>query len=225
MTAVCMVVHAEGPGDLGKTNWELSPGDSLQPEDLGPAHIIVQRILSEGIQIPAPAIDFVEPLRTKTGARPKGSQLLKPRILDEILISWRLSQPLIILLVDSDDQQPDERTAILKNALTRNSLVGAVGVAVKEFEAWLIADANALGQVIGKVDNACQLPEKLACQEAKQNLQKWTQDIAYSSRTSIDIRRELASAMNLDTVANLCPSFKAFRQELLALDDRGFSAK
>lgn len=226
MTAVCMVVHAEGPGDLGKTNWDLSPGDSLQPEDLGPAHIIVQRILSEGIQIPAPAIDFVEPYRTqKAGARAKGSQLLKPKILDEILISWRLSQPLIILLVDSDDQPPAERTAILKNALTRNSLVGATGVAVKEFEAWLIADANALGQVIGKIDHDCQAPEKLACKEAKQNLQKWIQDITYPSRQSIDIRRELAIAMNLDVVANLCPSFNAFRQELLALDAQGFSTK
>ena len=47
MTAVCMVVHAEGPGDLGAPIWDLSPKDSLQPDDLGPAHIIVQRILTE----------------------------------------------------------------------------------------------------------------------------------------------------------------------------------
>ncbi|EKV02891.1 hypothetical protein Lepto7375DRAFT_5159 [Leptolyngbya sp. PCC 7375] len=219
MTAVCMVVHAEGPGDLGTPIWDLSPKDSLQPDDLGPAHIIVQRILTEDAQIPAPAIDFMEPLRTKTGARARGSQLLKSSILDEILAGWLLAPPLIILLVDSDDQPPSERASILEAALERNSLAGAVGVAVREFESWLIADAKAIRQVIGsEVRHDFQSPETLACGEAKQNLQKWIQDIAHPSRQLTDIRRELANAMNLDLVAKLCPSFKAFRQALLALD-------
>lgn len=218
MTSVCMVVHAEGPGDLGTTPWDLSPKDSLQPDDLGPAHIIVQRILTEGAQIPAAAIDFVEPLRTKTGARAQGSQLLKPSTLDEILAGWLLAPPFIVLLVDSDDQPPAERAAILEEALKRNLLRGAVGVAVKEFESWLIADAQAISQVIGKVENTCQAPENLACSAAKQNLQKWSKDIAQPSRQLVDIRRELANVMSLDVVANICPSFKAFRQALLELD-------
>ncbi len=218
MTAVCMVVHAEGPGDLGATTWGLSPKDSLQLDDLGPAHIIVQRILTEGARIPAPAIDFVEPLRTKTGARAHGSQLLKPSVLDEILAAWLLAPPLIVLLVDSDDQPPAERAAILEAGLERNFLAGAVGVAVKEFESWLIADAKSISQVIGKVGHNYQTPERLACGEAKQTLQTWIQKIAHPARQLIDIRREVATAMNLDVVANLCPSFKAFRQALLALD-------
>lgn len=222
-----MVVHAEGPGDLGKANRDLFPGDSLLKDAWGPVHILVQRILSEGAQIPAPAIDFVEPYRTgKAGAIAKGSQLLKAKILDEILVNWRLSQPLIILLVDSDNQPPAERAAILEAALKRNSLVGAVGIAVKEFESWLIADAQAIRKIIGNnVHHDFQTPEALACGEAKQQLQKWIQDIAHPSRQLIDIRRELANAMNLDVVANLCPSFKAFRQALLALDTETFKRK
>ncbi|MBT9315697.1 DUF4276 family protein [Leptothoe spongobia] len=225
MTAVCMVVHAEGPGELGTTTWDLSPTDSLQPDDLGPAHIIVQRILTEGAQIPALAIDFVEPLRTKTGARAHGSQLLKPSALDEILAGWLLALPLIVLLVDSDDKPPVERESILKAALERNALAGAVGVAVKEFESWLIADAKAINQIIGNVRHDFQTPEKLACGEAKQTLQKWIQDIAHPSRQLMDIRRELATAMDLDVVTNLCPSFKSFRQALLGLDAQNFKAK
>lgn len=226
MTAVCMVVHAEGPGDLGISEWDLSPTDSLQPDDLGPAHIIVQRILTEGAQIPPPAIDFVEPLRTKTGARAQGSQLLKPSILDEILAGWLLAPPpLVVLLVDSDDQSPAERAAILEAALVRNSLVGAVGVAVKEFESWLIADAKAIGEVIGKVDHDYQAPESLACDEAKQTLQKWIKDIAHPTRRLIDIRRELATAMNFKVVSDRCPSFKSFQQALLGLDAQNFKAK
>lgn len=218
MTQVCMVVHAEGPGDLGVPTGELSPKDSLLPDDLGPVHIIVQRILAKGAQIPAQAIDFVEPLRTKTGARARGSQFLKPRILDEILAGWQLTSPLIVLLVDSDGEPPAERAAILEAALERNSLAGAVGVAVKEFESWLIADTKAISQVIGKVRHDFQTPETLDCQEAKQNLQQWIQEIAHPSRQLIDIRRELAAVMDLDAVANHCPSFKAFCQALLALN-------
>lgn len=131
----------------------------------------MQRILTEGTQIPAPAINFLEPLRTKTGTRAQGSQL-------------------------------------------RNLLSGAVGVAVKEFESWLIADAKAIGQVIDNVHHDCQAPETLACGEAKQTLQKWSKDMTHPSRHLLDIRRELANVMNLDVVANVCPSFKAFRQAL-----------
>ena len=76
------------------------------------------------------------------------------------------------MLVDGDDQPPAKRVEILKAALARNSLVGAVGVAVKEFESWLIADAQAIGEVIGKVDHKYQNPESLACGEAKQTLQR-----------------------------------------------------
>ncbi|MEM6251921.1 MAG: DUF4276 family protein [Cyanobacteria bacterium P01_D01_bin.156] len=225
MTAICMVVHAEGPGDLGVSSWDISPKNSLQPNDWGPVHVIVQRILAEGAQIPSAAIDFVEPLRTKTGARARGSQLLDNNLLDEILAGWLLTPPLIVFLVDSDDQPPAERASVLRNALDRNLLTGAVGVAVKEFESWLIADSKAISQVIGKIDHDCQAPEKLACAEAKQKLQQWTQEIAHPSRQSHHIRRELASAMDLDIVSTLCPSFKAFRQELLALDAQNFKAR
>ncbi|MEO1404512.1 MAG: hypothetical protein AAFV72_25125 [Cyanobacteria bacterium J06635_1] len=58
MTTVCMVVHAEGPGDLGNPPRAVLPGESLLLEERGPVHIIVQRVLTEGAQIPEGAIDF-----------------------------------------------------------------------------------------------------------------------------------------------------------------------
>lgn len=217
MTQVCMVVYAEGPGDLGTLTWDLSPKDSLQPDDFGPAHIIVQRVLTEGAQIPPPAINFIEPLRTKTGARAYGSQLLKPGILNEILAGWLLDPPLVVLLVDSDDSPPVERTVILKEALERNSLRGAVGVAVREFESWLVADSQAINKVVGAGSNSFLNPENLNCGEAKESLQRWIRAIAHPDRKVIDIRREIAVAMNLDTVSSVCPSFRAFRKALLVL--------
>ncbi|MGD1856707.1 MAG: DUF4276 family protein [Leptolyngbyaceae cyanobacterium] len=228
MANISIVVHAEGPGELGNPDRDVRPQDVLSSDNLGPAHIVVRRILTEGSKIPAAAIEFKEPLRTayETGARAQGSKLLKPSVLNDILSPWQLNfqfmPPLIIFLVDSDDSPPQERTSILQQALDKYSLQGAVGVAVKEFEAWLVADSKAINQVIGSVPKNFQSPENLKPGEAKRSLNEWIQSSIYSIRTNNDIRRDLATAMDLDEVANLCPSFKGFRQALLAFNAQNF---
>ena len=93
-----------------------------------------------------------------------------------------------------------------------------MGVAVKEFEAWLIADAEALSNVLGRSKNSPESPEKLTCREAKQRLSTWLNEIATEKRNTQDIRRELASTIDLEVLANTCPSFKAFQQELLKIN-------
>lgn len=228
MANVSIVVHAEGPGELGNPNRNVRPQDLLQSDNLGPAHIVVRRILTEGSKIPAAAIEFKEPLRTayETGARAQGSKLLKSSVLNDILSPWQLNfqsmPPLIVFLMDSDDSPPQERTSILQQALNKYSLQGAVGVAVKEFEAWLVADSQAINQVIGSVSKSFQHPENLKPGEAKRNLNEWIQSIAHANHKIIDMRRDLATAMDLDLVAELCPSFKRFRQALLAFDAQNF---
>lgn len=218
VTTVCIVVHAEGPGDLGSPARDVPPGESLLPEEQGSAHVLVQRILAKGANLPGGAIDFREPLRTQTGVRAYGSKLLDRRVLDEILTGWLFDNPLIVLLVDSDDNPPNERLSLLQEALEANYLKGAVGVAVKEFEAWLLADAAALSAVLGRSKSSPSSPEKLACREAKQLLSKWINEIATEKRNTADIRRELALAADLDVLSNTCPSFKVFQQELLQMN-------
>lgn len=220
MTTVCLVVHAEGPGDLGSPSYEIAPRESLMPEELGPAHILIQRILSEELQIPAKAIDFLEPLRTNDNNRPYGSKLLNARVLDEILIGWSIrpsDQPLVVLLVDSDEQPPKTRCQILEDALSRNLLEGAVGVAVKEFETWLVADTQAVAQVVGMAQPNVTRPENLECGEAKTLLNQWIRPAVNPARQPLDIRRELVVSMDLSVVAEVCPSFREFQQQLVAM--------
>ncbi len=83
--AVVMVLHAEGPGEVGHSTYGIAPRESLLAEDLGPAHVLVQRVIQAHHNVPSAAIDFKEPLRTKTGAHAYGSALLQPRTLDTVL--------------------------------------------------------------------------------------------------------------------------------------------
>lgn len=125
--------------------------------------------------------------------------------------------------MDSDDSKPNERKALLEKALKRNGLEGAVGVAVKEFETWLIADTKAVSTVLGGSNNTSSNPESLPCRKAKQLLAGWSKEIETPHRSPVDIRKELASTMDLESVSNLCPSFKAFRQALLQMQAQDIS--
>ncbi|MGF1520858.1 MAG: DUF4276 family protein [Leptolyngbyaceae cyanobacterium] len=129
-----------------------------------------------------------------------------------------LDDPLIVLLVDSDDSPPNERLRLLQEALKANCLKGAVGVAVKEFETWLLADSTALSTVFGRPHNSPPRPERLSRREAKHLLNAWINEIATEKRNTADIRRELASAVDLDVLSNACPSFQVFQQELLQMN-------
>lgn len=215
--AVVMVLHAEGPGEVGHSTYGTAPGDSLLTQDLGPAHVLVQRVINEHKNIPADAIDFKEPLRTKTGAHAYGSALLQPRILDTVLGAW-LESPLVILLVDADDKSHSSRLKILRDALTRNSMDGAAGVAIREFESWLIADAAALRSVFGSGKDTPVNIESMDRREAKQLLTSWVDAIKSEHRPPHSIRRQLASSLNLDTVSQRCPSFDLFCKEIAALN-------
>lgn len=214
--AVVMVLHAEGPGDLGRPSGWIAPGYSLLEDDLGPAHELVRRILSTDRGIPPTAVDFREPLRTRSGARAHGSKLLAPRVLDEVLGAWIVEVPLVVLLVDGDEQEPAGRRRLLREALDRNGLTGAVGVAIREFESWLIADQEALDAVLGPGRSSPADIEGLDPRVAKERLTSWTSTVA--GRSPLELRQQLATTLDLDQVRDRCPSFAAFREELAALD-------
>jgi len=47
MGEIRIVVHAEGPGDLGGGSRRLRPKATLQPDDWGPVHAIVAKLVCE----------------------------------------------------------------------------------------------------------------------------------------------------------------------------------
>lgn len=215
----CLVLHAEGPGDLGHPGEHIAPGDSLLAEDLGPAHILVARTIDRVFGVPRAALDFKEPYRTADGRHAHGSRLLVARLLDQVLAGWLLDPLVVVFLVDADDKPVADRRSILRDALERNGLDGAIGVVVREFESWLIADQAALTRVLGPGHESPASVEALGCRVAKDKLRGWSESQARPGRDSLDIRRELAEAVDLETLTERCPAYEAFRREIEALGE------
>jgi hypothetical protein len=86
-----------------------------------------------------------------------------------------------------------------------------VGVAVQEFESWLLGDHKAVCDVVGQSIKQTAEPESMGRREAKELLAEWSGN---SSLEPTAIRCDLANTCNLETVAERCPSFRSFLAEL-----------
>ena len=207
-----VVVLAEGAAELtGGHRWLLRPGDSLREDVLGPAHILVQRALSAITGQPEASIHLQEPNRVK-GRLAKGSDLLVQRRLRRLL-QWPLPErrpDLAVVLVDCDGH--GERARTLERFVDGLRVRTVIGVAVQEFEAWLIGDEAAVRQVLS-IDLPGQPgPETLPPREAKRRLAEWVSAAQADARK---IRCSLARVADLDALGRL-PSFARFRSQLSA---------
>ncbi len=123
---------------------------------------------------------------------------------------------LALVLVDQDDEPQRKRD--LDAATADLSVTRVIAVAVKEFEAWLLADPDALRDAVGPVDSLPAAPEAPPrAGDAKGCLQGlgarcWSP--VTTAHDEHDFRRTIAAACSLAVVANRCPSFGAFRGEL-----------
>lgn len=149
---VRVVLLAEGAGETGGTQTLLpAAGDTLTDAMLGPAHSLVRRAVAQGWSVPAEAVRFEVPLRTTRGTIPRGSELLDRGTLRRVLLWARptLRPDLNIVLVDADAEGATARRDRLTTATQDLPGVRVIAVAVREFEAWLLADADTLRSVTG----------------------------------------------------------------------------
>lgn len=212
-----VVVYAEGAGELaGSNRFPLAPSAPLSEEDLGSAHLLVRRCLEKARSLDASLVRFEEPLRTGRGTRARGSTLHSRETLRQLL-SWAdpTRQPdLAVILVDADGD--DERQDLLDSAVDGVLVETVIGVAIQEFEAWLVADPVALQSVLRQpLTLPAKSPEKLSRRQAKELLQQWCEQHA-RSRDAAVIRRDLARLCDLDTLARQCTAFALFLRKLQA---------
>jgi hypothetical protein len=209
-----VVVYAEGAGELaGAKNLQRAPGALLTEEELGSAHLLVRRCLEKVRHLEESLIHFEEPLRTDRGKLARGSNLHSSGTLRRLL-SWAdpARQPdLAVVFVDADGD--DERQGHLDSALEGLAVEAIVSVAIQEFEAWLLADPDALKNVLRQPLAPPKPPEKLSRQDAKKLLQHWCDQHA-RSRDAAEIRRDLARQSDLDTLARTCTAFALFLHKL-----------
>ncbi|HVG61970.1 MAG TPA: DUF4276 family protein [Hyalangium sp.] len=211
-----VVVYAEGPGELsGSRSLQPAPGTPLTEEELGSAHLLVRRCLEKTRGLTADSVHFEEPLRTSRGRLARGS-LLHSRDTLRPLLFWAgpIKPPdLAIVLVDADGD--DERQGLLDSAIEGVPVEAIVAVAIQEFEAWLVADPDALKAVLRQTLSLPRPPEKLSRRDAKEILKRWCEQHA-RSRDEAEIRRDLARQCDLDTVAQKCTAFASFLRKLQA---------
>ena len=139
-----VVVYGEGRRELSGLGLDApgivrpAPTDLLLEEELGPAHILVRRVLERERRIPANAVQFEEPLRLRHRMA-RGSDLLEHKKLKRLLTWLDVSrQPdLAVILIDSDDDGWKTRRERVSTAVRKLPIPVkvAVGVAVHEFEA------------------------------------------------------------------------------------------
>jgi len=209
-----VVVYAEGPGELSgpDTSRQRAPGTALTEDELGPAHLLVRRCLEHSRALDPHSIQFEEPLRSR-GKLARGSMLHSRTTLRPLLF-WadeELRPDLAIVLVDADGQE--ERQAELDSALENLTVEAVAAVAIQEFEAWLIADPEAVKSVLRGPHSPPKPPERLGRRQAKELLQQWCAEHA-SKQDPAELRRQLVQELNLDTVARACSSFTGFLRRL-----------
>jgi Domain of unknown function (DUF4276) len=209
-----VVVYAEGPGELAgpDKSRQRAPGTLLNEEELGAAHLLVRRCLERARGLTPESIQFEEPLRSR-GKLAKGSMLHSPNTLRPLLF-WAdedMRPDLALVLVDADGKE--DRQTELDSALQDLTVDAVAAVAIQEFEAWLIADPEAVKSVLRKPLSPPKPPERLGRRQAKELLQQWSDEHA-SKQEPAEIRRQLVRECDLDTLARVCPAFAEFLRRL-----------
>lgn len=207
-----VVLYAEGSGETGLFDPYLPhPGEPLGESHQGPAHRLVARCLTDGEADQRVALAFEAPLRTR-GRVARGSDLVDKRVLPR-LVTWLDSArapDLVVILVDGDGD-PYRRRRVLEALDSRPSFSPptVAGLAVLEFESWLIADIAAVNSVLGSTQNQTPAPETLRPGQAKELLTRWIAESPLAQDTPT-VRAQLASSLDFDRVGRVCPAFATF---------------
>ncbi len=208
---VRVVLYCEGSREGGRRAAQPdAPGDRLDEEALGPAHILCRRAIAARTLVPEAAVHFEAPLRTHRGTVPQGSDLLVRKTLRRLLTwpSTRSLPDLAVVLVDRDGDEG--RAALLRNHVGDLVLPRRViGVAIEEFEAWLIADAATIEQITALPVSAVASPEHMVRGAAKSQLAKWS-----AGSSAPQVHREVASRCDLNVVCRHCRAFESFSSDL-----------
>ncbi len=122
----------------------------------------------------------------------------------------------IVIVVDQDDASDRRKGLDAAQADNRLLLPRAIGLAVKSFDAWMLADERAISNAIGRTVQRQKAPED-------HNSPKNTMlGIVADSRAMTDAYAKIADLANIETLCTRCPKgFKPFRDRLAKLAAHG----
>lgn len=209
-----VVVYAEGARELlGEFVLPRAPGSLLSEAEYGAAHVLVLRAIDFLSPKPFLGVQFEAPLNLPTPRPPRGSDLLDRKNLRRLL-GWPPNRrpDLAVVLVDEDGVE--DRLPTVRSYLDADWVPPvAVGVAVREFESWLIGDVQSVREVLAiKIDEP-QEREGMKPGRAKELLNGWIEkcDRAGKDRS---VRVQIAGTLRIDELARTSRSFHRFHEEL-----------
>ncbi len=219
---ICVLFVGEGRGDIGRE-------DAAHAEYRGDLVEITARILATCAAHPR-AVQFESKIKYWHDHKLRGAkrrQTGQPRGFDAKLRRFLERQDIdaVVAVVDSADdprgrlkQLQDGRRLAEQDNLPL-SLRCAVGVAIQEIEAWLLADEDArccgFGDDVGR-RSLPSSPEDIA--DPKTTFAEFQGDCLTARPKEFDahlIRRAIVDNMRIDVVARRCPAgFEPFKREI-----------
>lgn len=225
---------AEGEAELGASIPYIKPEDGgriIQRENEGALHTLIRRELKS---LGLPDCDFVQrhPLITESRCfkRRTGHSILDPKYLAQVVIAWKPEEvDVIVIVVDADDNL-SERQKVLELALTKirsNHLDGndkpisdgsAVGLAIKNFETWLLADIQTISKILSIEPEQFDDLENLS--DTKDILERMLAKSTYlsedtSNQRPLRIRWNLAFEVDLEVIKTRCiTGYAKFAQDI-----------
>ncbi|MFM6277412.1 MAG: hypothetical protein ACKN9K_03685 [Dolichospermum sp.] len=226
---------AEGEAELGASIPYIKPEDGgkvIEITSEGALHTLIRRELENA---GFPDCDFIQRHPSVTESQKRtlrtGHSILDPKYLAQIVILWKPEDvDMILIVVDADDKL-DERRKDLESALAAirdNHLDisekpisdrSAGGLAIRNFETWLLADTQTVATILGveleKLENLEDLDNtKNILENAISQSTYLSEDT--SNQRPLQIRWNLGKQIDLAIIKTVCPEgYSAFTQSLL----------
>jgi hypothetical protein len=226
---------AEGEAELGASIPYIKPEDGgkvIERNNEGALHTLIRRELENA---GLPDCDFIQrhPSIKESQKRTlrTGHSILDIKYLAQIVILWKPEDvDMIIIVVDADDKL-EQRQIDLERALNKirdNHLDinekeisdrSAGGLAIRNFETWLLADTQTVSTILGveleKLENLEHLDNtKDILENAISQSTYLSEDT--SNQRSLQIRWNLGKQFDLAIIKTGCPQgYAAFTQSLL----------
>ncbi|GAA6619599.1 hypothetical protein [Scytonema sp. NUACC26] len=226
---------AEGEAELGASIPYIKPEDGgklIERNNEGALHTLIRRELqSAGF----PDCDFVQRHPSINESRSlkqrTGHSILDLKYLAQVVILWKPEEVDMIVIVADADNNLSERQRGLERALKKireNHLDAneqpisdrsAGGLAIKNFETWLLADIQTVSKILGIEMEQFENLESL--DETKDFLETAIVESTYlpeesTNKRPLQIRWKLAFEIDLSIIKTCCPiGYGAFTSSLM----------
>lgn len=208
---------AEGPHEVAQFNERYRFDPATGEEQYGALRALIERILDGKVALPPPEIRRISDVNVAT-IRGRGKGYL-PRLMAWLRWAERENRFDFVVIVFDEDNVLERRKAA-ENAqenLVQAAIPRAIGVAIRTFDAWMLADQKALQSVLGTNVDFISRPEDE--EDPKSCCKQLARTAGYEGATR-DLYLKLITDHNLsiETLEKLCPKgFQPFAERVRKL--------